>query len=201
MSESVMEFSTSADAGASRPGDGLIISAPERQSLAQRGLYASLTAFAWLAWISLWLPLITLLAWCFGLDQAYAQVVLASTEDGAQALASLMRAAVVCALLLFVWSVYNQRRYGGRERRSRVVETCPQAIADFFDAPPIVSQRLRTARRTILHVDPNGRPVRAVIPPPTLHGKALPHGSDDEHGYDARPQTVEHPERLAELPG
>lgn len=181
-------------------GDGLIISAPERQSLAQRSLYASLTAFAWLAWISLWLPLITLAAWCLGLDQAYAQVVLASTQDGAEALAGLMRAAVVCAVALFLWSAYNQRRYGGRDRRRAVAEACPQAIADFFGATPVVSQRLRSARRTILHVDPGGRPVRAVIPPPALHGKGLPHGSDDEHGYDARPQTVEHPETLAELP-
>ena len=198
MNDSVMI--ADAPAAANGFGDGLIISAPERQSLAQRSLYASLTAFAWLAWISLWLPLITLAAWCLGLDQAYAQVVLASTQDGAEALAGLMRAAVVCAVALFLWSAYNQRRYGGRDRRRAVAEACPQAIADFFGATPVVSQRLRSARRTILHVDPGGRPVRAVIPPPALHGKGLPHGSDDEHGYDVRPQTVEHPETLAELP-
>lgn len=198
MSESVL--SASPQPAAKAFGEGLIISAPERQSRAQRSLYASLTAFAWLAWISLWLPLITLVAWCLGMDQAYAQVVLASTQDGAEALAGLMRAAVVCAFLLFLWSVYNRRRYGGRDRRRAVREACPKAIADFFGAEPIVSQRLRSARRTILHVDPSGRPVRAVIPPPTFHGRNLPHGVDDEHGYDARPQTVEHPETLAELP-
>jgi len=198
MSESVI--AAAPEAAGTVFGHGLIISAPERQGIAQRSLYASLTAFAWLAWISLWLPLITLVAWCLGMDQAYAQVVLASTHDGAEALAGLMRAAVVCAFVLFLWSVYNQRRYGGRDRRRAVEMTCPQAIADFFDAPPIVSQRLRSARRTILHVDPSGRPVRAVIPPPTFHGRNLPHGSDEEHGYDARPQSVEHPEMLAQLP-
>lgn len=197
MSETILN--AGAPALASALGEGLIISVPQRQSLAQRSLYASLTAFAWLAWISLWMPLITLAAWCLGVDQAYAQVVLASTQDGAEALAGLMRAAVACAVLLFLWSVYNQLRYGGRDRRRAVTEACPQAIADFFGAAPAVSQRLRSARRTILHVDPSGRPVRAVIPPPTFAGSDLPHGVDDEHGYDARPQTVDHPQTLAAL--
>ena len=116
--------------------------------------------------------------------------MLASTQDGAEALAGLMRAAVVCAVALFLWSAYNQRRYGGRDRRRAVAEACPQAIADFFGATPVVSQRLRSARRTILHVDPGGRPVRAVIPPPALHGKGLPHGSDAERERSERLATA-----------
>jgi biofilm PGA synthesis protein PgaD len=175
----------------------LIISLPGRQSTAQRSLYASLTALAWVAWISLWLPLLTLFAWTIGLEVAYSRVVLASAEHGVADLVFLARAAACCALSLLAWAFYNRLRYGGPDRRQLIDEIAQPEIAHYFGASVIVSDRLQRARRTVLHVDASGRPVRAVIAPPARPGLPGPAGSDDEHGYDSRPATSGHPEMLA----
>lgn len=173
--------------------DSLIISAPHRQSVAQRNLYASLTVLAWFAWIWLWLPLVTLFAWMLGLDHAYGRVVLDNVEHGLRDLMFLMRAAGVCALTLILWIVYNWLRFGGIERR-REVDTVPaETIASYFGADDEVSGRLRGMRRSVLHIDPTGRPVKAVVDTPRLPDAER---SDDEHGYDSRPATSNHPEEL-----
>ena len=180
--------------------NSLIISVPDRQSPGQRRLYAGLTALAWAAWIWLWLPLLTLFAWVVGLEVAYSRVVLAAAAHGIEDLIFLARAAALCGLCLLLWALYNRWRFGRPERRRRVENAEPQEIARFFGASPIVSERLRRVRRTVLHVDAEGRPVRAVIAPPAWPG--LPGhapGSDAEHGYDSRPASSGHPEMLQPL--
>lgn len=174
--------------------DSMIISAPDRQSVMQRNLYASLTVLAWFAWIWLWLPLITLVAWLLGFDHAYGRVVLDNVEHGFSDLMFLLRCASACALILVLWIGYNYLRFGGRERRREVEQVEPETIAHYFGANEIVSDRLRRMRRSVLHVDPSGRPVRAVIDRPQL---PVPLNSDNEHGYDTRPATSNHPEELA----
>ncbi|TDR44911.1 poly-beta-1,6-N-acetyl-D-glucosamine biosynthesis protein PgaD [Tahibacter aquaticus] len=177
--------------------DSLIISLPHRQSAAQRSLYASLTALAWFGWIFLWLPLITALAWAMGLDLAYARVVLDDAAHGASDLLFLLRAGLICATVFLGWALYNRWRYGRQERRRGVTTVSHETIAHYFGADSIVSQRLRNQRRSVLHVDASGRPVRAVIDPPLRHSIAAPAAADDgEHGYDLRPATSEHPEAL-----
>lgn len=178
--------------------DSLIISLPQRQSMVQRGLYASLTAMAWVAWIALWLPLVTAIAWAVGIDLAYSRIIMENAAQGLDDLVFLLRAGSLCSVLLLSWALYNAWRYGGRERRGQIASVNPATIADYFGASDIVSDRLRRMRRSVLHVDPDGRPVRAVVDPPAR--PALPPlalGSDDEHGYDQRPLVSGHPEELA----
>lgn len=178
--------------------DSLIISLPQRQSAVQRNLYASLTALAWFGWIFLWLPLITALAWALGFDLAYSRVVLDNAAHGASDVLFLLRAASLCAALFMSWALYNRLRFGRIERRRRVSTVPPNLIAQYFGADDIVSQRLRCHRRSVLHVDASGRPVRAVIDPPLRRQlpAAATEPGDDEHGYDRRPATSEHPEVL-----
>jgi len=180
--------------------DSLIISLPQRQSMAQRSLYASLTAMAWVAWIVLWLPLITAAAWAVGIDLAYSRIVMEDAAHGIDDLLFLLRAGTLCSVIFLSWALYNAWRYGGPERRGPIVSVHPSAIADYFGASDIVSDRLRRMRRSVLHVDPDGRPVRAVIDPPARHA-ALPLAADgdDEHGYDQRPLVSEHPDELTPL--
>lgn len=180
--------------------DSLIISLPERQSVAQRSLYASLTAVAWFGWVFLWLPLITAVAWLFGVDLAYSRVVLENTAHGAEDLLFLLRAGAGCAGAFLCWSAYNRWRFRGQQRRRSVVAVPPEAIAHYFGADDIVSRRLRTMRRSVLHVDANGRPLRAVVDPPLrVRAVALENGGDEEHGYDLRPSHSGHPEELVPL--
>lgn len=174
----------------------MIISLPGQQSVGQRSLYATLTALAWLAWVHLWLPVITLGAWAVGIDVLYQQSMMDDVGHGIDDFLFLLRAASVCAFVFLVWSNYNRWRYGGPERRGPVENTSQDDIADYFGASDIVSNRLRRMRRTVLHVDPSGRPIRAVVDPPALCTLPVVRDGDDEHGYDQRPVTVEHPEQL-----
>lgn len=180
--------------------DSMIISLPQRQSMAQRSLYTSLTAMAWVAWIALWLPLITAAAWAAGIDLAYSRVILENAAKGLDDLLFLLRAGTFCCVLFLSWALYNAWRYGGSERRGPVASVHHTTIADYFGANDIVSDRLRRMRRSVLHVDPSGRPVRAVVDPPARPAPPpLATGGDDEHGYDQRPLVSEHPEELAQI--
>lgn len=177
--------------------ESLIISVPEQQGTLQRRLYTALTALAWFAWGHLWLPVITLAAWAVGIDLVYQKTVLDDAAHGIDDLVFLLRAGTLCAALFFAWASYNRWRYGGAERRGAIENTPQAAIADYFGASEIVSDRLRRMRRTVLHVDANGRPIRAVVDPPTRCALPIAAAGDDEHGYDLRPTTCEHPEELA----
>lgn len=179
--------------------ESLIISLPDQQGRLQRSVYAALTALAWFAWVHLWLPLITLAAWAAGIDLVYQKTVLADAAHGVDDLLFLIRAGTICAVTFLAWASYNRWRYGGAERRGRVESASQESIAAYFGASDIVSDRLRRMRRTVLHVDANGRPVRAVVDPPARCGLPAAGGGDDEHGYDLRPTTSEHPEELAPI--
>lgn len=180
--------------------DSLIISLPQRQSRVQRSLYASLTAMAWVAWIALWLPLVTAIAWAVGIDFAYSRIIMENAAHGLDDLLFLLRAGTLCSVLFLSWALYNAWRYGGVERRGPVASVTQATIADYFGADDIVRDRLRRMRRSVLHVDPSGRPVRAVVDPPARPvPPPLALGGDDEHGYDLRPLVCGHPEELAPL--
>lgn len=174
----------------------LIISLPQQQNPLQRRLYTALTALAWVAWIHLWLPLVTLIAWGIGLGQVYRFIVVDDAAHGLDDLVFLVRAGTACAAVFLLWTSYNRWRFRGVERRGPVADATPQAIADYFGANDVVSDRLRRVRRTVLHIDAEGRPVRAVVAPPSRLPPTPVVESDDEHGYDLRPVVSEHPEAL-----
>jgi len=179
----------------------LIISLPQQQNPLQRRLYAALTALAWVAWIHLWLPLVTLVAWGVGLDQIYRFIVIDDAAHGLDDLVFLVRAGTGCAVVFLLWTSYNRWRFRGVERRGPVADATPQAIAAYFGADAVVSDRLRRVRRAVLHIDAEGRPVRAVIAPPSRLPAVPAVPGDDEHFYDLRPPVSEHPEDLTPVEG
>jgi biofilm PGA synthesis protein PgaD len=155
--------------------DTVIIARPHRQSTTQRTIYASLTAFAWFGWFYLWLPLVTLAAWAAGIGVAQEELARDERVHGLADLKLLLMLFVVCVVCLVGWAAYNHARFRNTERRRLVRDAAPEAIALHFDADELVSRRLRRSRRTVLHLDPHGRPVRAVIDPPhRARGAAVP---------------------------
>lgn len=152
--------------------ESVLIVAPHRQGVAQRNLYAGLTAFVWFAWLYLWLPLVTLVAWGAGFDVAYDEVLSDDPLRGLHDLALLLGIALVCCASLIAWAAYNRVRFGGPDRRRGVDATTPEAIARHFTVNEVVSARLRRSRRSVLHLDADGRPLRAVIDRPALPASA-----------------------------
>lgn len=136
--------------------EAILIQRPERQSKAQKAVFAAITVFAWLFWAFLWLPLVTLGAWAFGLRNAYVQLhVLSPISDGGD-INVILIVAIVCAVVFTGWSNYNRARFSGKQKRRGnkpvgVVETAAAIGATTEDAT-----RLLHHRRAVISVSEAG---------------------------------------------
>ena len=173
-----------------------IINRPDLQSFRQKYGYSSITVLLWAAYIYMWLPLISLAAWFFGVHLFYEHVV---ERGGYQAfLSDIRRYAVVIAVLVGVyvsWAIINYLRFRNSRRRSGPRTVSAEALAHHFrigqnevailQAAKVVELRhdeggnviaIRPiAVRTRSHADPApGWPRRLRRPEeqPRRHGKA-----------------------------
>jgi len=124
-----------------------LIERPDLQSVQQRTLYGGLTLAFWGLWFYLWLPLIALLAWLLGLQQAYKYMVVL---DGYQAVIRLMGVYGLVILLLggslVLWAVYNIIRFRGVQRRTEAKPVTPQEIGLYFEQDPSAVASWQTER-------------------------------------------------------
>jgi len=99
----------------------LIIEDPQLQTTGQKVLYGLLTLVFWMIWIYLWLPLITVAAWAFGVQRFFDFLLI---EEGIAALNRVFHFyLIVVAVMggtLLAWAHYNRLRFSGRERRKSV---------------------------------------------------------------------------------
>ncbi|HUB88169.1 MAG TPA: poly-beta-1,6-N-acetyl-D-glucosamine biosynthesis protein PgaD [Dyella sp.] len=133
-----------------------IINRPHRQSPLQRTLFTLITMVAWTLWISLWLPLLTLIAWLLGVEDAFKQLGLMHPLHAANDLSIVLCVAIVCALLMGSWSQYNRVRFAGKQRRrgNRAVELAE--MAPVLAASLDTARRLRARQRSVVHFAPDG---------------------------------------------
>lgn len=133
---------------------------PPRQKL----LYGALTLGFWLFWLYLWLPLIALLAWTLGLQQAYKyMIVLGGLHEVFRLLALY---GLVIALLggsLLAWALYNIYRFTGVERRVTNPPITALEIARDFGMDPLSVRAWQVARSLRATHDQEGRIVRVEI--------------------------------------
>lgn len=131
-----------------------IIDRDDLQKPAHRTVTAVLTFGFWLFWFYLWLPLLALLAWAAGLEQAYRYMV---TLGGYQEVLRLMGLyTLIIALLggaLVAWAAYNIMRFGPRIRRAGNAAPDTEQVARHFGQGPIAVESWRGAQR--LHVTHN----------------------------------------------
>lgn len=165
-----------------------VISRSDEQSVLQKTLFATLTGLAWLGWVYLWLPLLTLLAWWVGIDRAWKYLVVNSTESNLWDTRLLLGIACVCAVATMSWMQYNRIRFGSNDRRRSVEDAVDDDIAFKLGGTPKMSRELRRNRHSILHIDGFGNPVSVD----SDGHSAL--GTDTEHGYDSRPMPSDKPD-------
>jgi biofilm PGA synthesis protein PgaD len=136
--------------------DPIIIHRPERQKPLQRAMFTLITMVAWTLWVSLWLPLITLIAWLLGLEDIYLKLGLDHPFRAASDLGLVVRLGIFAALSLGTWAFYNRMRFGGKQKRraNRFVELAE--MAPVLDASISTAQTLRANRRTVVHFDKFG---------------------------------------------
>ncbi len=134
-----------------------IIARPELQSRQQRGLYGALTLVFWAFWIYLWLPVLALLAWALGLQQAYKYMIVLDGYREVLRLAGIY--SLIILLLggaLVLWAIYNIIRFRGVENRKAALPVTPVEIGRHFGQSPALVADWQTQQRISVTHDDNG---------------------------------------------
>lgn len=135
-----------------------LIERADLQSPRQRTLYGALTLAFWAFWIYLWVPVLALLAWALGVEQAYKYMVV---FGGYRAVIDLLAlySLIVLALGggLVVWAVYNILRFRNVEKRTAALPVTPTEIGEHFGQDPASVARWQSEQRLYVTHDETGR--------------------------------------------
>ncbi|MGY3231415.1 biofilm PGA synthesis protein PgaD [Luteibacter sp. HA06] len=136
--------------------DAIMIQRPERQSSVQKAMFGVATVVAWLFWAFLWLPLITLGAWAFGLRNAWLQLhVLEPARQGGD-INVILLAAILCAVIFSAWSGYNHARFSGKQKRRGNNPVGVEATARVIGASTEDAISIQAHRRAVVSVSDAG---------------------------------------------
>jgi biofilm PGA synthesis protein PgaD len=141
-----------------------LVERSDLQSPRQRTLYGALTLVFWAFWLYLWLPLLALLAWSLGVEEAYKYMV---TLGGYHAVLTLLGIYALIILLLggtlILWAVYNILRFGGVENRVAAPAVTALEIGREFGQDPEAVARWQTEQRLYVTHDQQGRIERVEV--------------------------------------
>lgn len=135
------------------------------QSPRQKIIDGAVTFAFWVFWFYLWLPLLALLAWALGFQQAYKyMIVLDGLGDALRLLAIYGMVIGLLGGTLIAWAVYNILRFGGVERRTARPPITAAEIARDYGFHPAVVEHWQKARTLRVSHDQNGRIAKVEIP-------------------------------------
>lgn len=160
-----------ADKPATHKHDSRLIQKPGAQRPLPRTLWGVVTGAFWLAYLYLWMPVLTLVLWLLGLRTVASELYLRTHEVDPFLMLALPATAAAVVALLLLWAEYNRWRFAGRdvERRSRLADVSLDEVAQGLGASAEVAQALNAGRISVLHMDPNHAvplSVTAVTPQP-----------------------------------
>jgi biofilm PGA synthesis protein PgaD len=136
--------------------DAIMIQRPERQSGVQKAMFGVVTVVAWLFWVFLWLPLLTLGAWAFGVRSAWLQLYVLEPSHKEGDLNVVLIAAIICALVFSAWAGYNRARFSGRQKRLGNSPVGVEATARGIGASTEDAMSIQSHRRAVVSVDEAG---------------------------------------------
>jgi biofilm PGA synthesis protein PgaD len=140
--------------------EGFVIQNERQRTPARRALSSLVTLVAWMLWLYLWLPVITLVAWLAGLRTAWVELSAEAYANQTSDLLSILGYALVCAVVFASWAYYNQARFAHKARRRQgppAVTLVEEAMA--LDVDPREAQAMRSQRHSTLVFDRSARPV------------------------------------------
>lgn len=136
----------------------LIIESPDLQTLRQRYAFAALTLVFWVFWFYLWIPLISLLAWLFGIELFYEHIILMEGLRGLKETGVWYALVIVIIGVIFMgWSYINLLRFRGKDKRHKPPDVHRAEIARFYGLSESDVDRVRRARRVVVHHNEEGR--------------------------------------------
>lgn len=143
-----------------------LIERSDLQSPHQRTLYGALTLGFWAFWIYLWVPILALLAWLLGFEQAYKyMIVFGGYRDLLRLLGIYALIIVMLGGTLVVWALYNIVRFRGVEKRKAPRAVTPTEIGTHFVKDPLSVARWQGHQRLYVMHDENGNiaTVKALV--------------------------------------
>lgn len=149
-----------------------LIERSDLQSPRQWRLYGALTLVFWAFWVYLWVPVLALLAWALGLEQAYKyMVVLGGYREVLELLGFYSLVILLLGGGLVLWAVYNIIRFRGVERRTTALPVTPAEIGQAFGQDPKAVAHWQGKQRLYVTHDQEGRIARVEI---LVDGAAVP---------------------------
>jgi biofilm PGA synthesis protein PgaD len=116
-----------------------------------------LTFVFWAIWFYLWLPLLALIAWAAGLEQAYKyMIVLGGYEEVLGVLGIYTLIILLLGGSLVTWATYNILRYGNLEQRTTREAPTLEQVARYFRQGPVAVQAWRQNQRLRVTHDDDG---------------------------------------------
>jgi len=143
--------------------DSRLIQRPQNVPLVRRTFWGVVTAAFWAIYIYLWIPLLTLVAWFFGLREGWAQLYHGGQQIEPFVVVALPLIFLGCALVLILWGEYNRRRFRGRDRRRPLPQATDEEVARGLGALPELGRELGQARIATVVMDERARPVGVAV--------------------------------------
>ena len=135
-----------------------LIERSDLQTPQQRSLYGVLTLAFWAFWFYLWLPVLALLAWSLGIQQAFKyMVVFGGYHDVLRLIGMYSLVILLLGGGLVLWAVYNIVRFRGIERRTDPLPVTPAEIGREFGQDPTAVIRWQSEQRLCVTHDLLGR--------------------------------------------
>jgi len=143
-----------------------IIDRPDLQSMTQKYGFGSLTLLLWVAYLYLWIPLVSVMAWVIGVHLFHHHVI---ERGGLRQLALDLRqyGVVVCVMVAvyLAWAVSNYLRFRHTRRLGNAPEVTRAMLAGHFNVEEAEVERLQSLRICEMSHDEQGNVVamRAVV--------------------------------------
>ena len=133
--------------------DPRIISKPGAQPALHRSFFGVITAAFWALYLYLWLPLLTLVLWLFGIRTTIFELYLREHQIDPFLILALPLIAITATILLILWAEYNRWRFKDKERRNPQANVTLDRVAAALHATPEIAAELNSGRISILHMD------------------------------------------------
>lgn len=134
-----------------------LIERSDLQSTGHQTLHGILTLVFWAFWFYLWLPVLALLAWMLGVQQAFKYMIVL---EGYHEVIRLLGIYSLIVLLLggglVLWAVYNIIRFRGIENRITALPVTPAEIEQYFGHHQTSVARWQNEQRLYVTHDQKG---------------------------------------------
>lgn len=136
----------------------MIIENPKLQSKTQRSVWLIVTMILWLAYVYLWLPLISLAAWWFGYTSfKYHMITLNGIYGFKDLLITYALVITMLSGLLLCWAKLEHLRFKDKSRRNAILPVSNLALATYFNQTESTLLHMQTKKIVVVNYNQDGK--------------------------------------------